>query len=62
MGNFTDLTMETSVYKHSKCKEFKIILNSLTMEERTESLKYGDGTEAGVLSETELHEHEREPD
>ena len=32
------------------------------MEERAESLEYGDGTETRVLSETQLHEHEWEPD
>ena len=32
------------------------------MEERAESLEYGDGTETRVLSETQLHEHEREAD
>ena len=42
--------------------QFKLIMNSLTVEERAESLEYGDGTEACVLSKTQLHEHEREPD
>ena len=36
--------------------------SNFTVEERTESLEYGDGTETCVLSKTQLHEHEREPD